>query len=168
LNALVVEVLDLYHAGSRKVKIQSQLDPREPHIEGDAGRLRQLLHNLIKNALEAMAERQDAQLRLTTRCVEKPGAWHVELSIEDNGPGFVPEVFEHLFDPYVTTKPKGTGLGLAIVKKVVEEHGGVIWAENRPEGGARVRIRLSALSDELVQGNLNYETAKQTKGSSAN
>lgn len=168
LNALVVEVLDLYHAGSRKVKIQSQLDPREPHIEGDAGRLRQLLHNLIKNALEAMAERQDAQLRLTTRCVEKPGAWHVELSIEDNGPGFVPEVFEHLFDPYVTTKPKGTGLGLAIVKKVVEEHGGVIWAENRPEGGARVRIRLLVLSDELVQGNLDYETAKQTKGSRVN
>jgi len=165
LNALVVEILDLYRAGSRKIRIQSQLDPREPYVEGDAGRLRQLLHNLIKNALEAMAERQDAQLRLSTRCVDKPGGRHVELSIEDNGPGFVQEVFEHLFDPYVTTKPKGTGLGLAIVKKVVEEHGGVIWAENRPEGGARICIRLLALSDELAHGSREYKAAKQTKES---
>jgi PleD family two-component response regulator len=61
----------------------------------------------------------------------------IELSVEDNGPGFPATALEQIFEPYVTTKPKGTGLGLAIVKKIVEEHGGRIEAENRPDGGAQ-------------------------------
>jgi nitrogen fixation/metabolism regulation signal transduction histidine kinase len=68
----------------------------------------------------------------------------VELAIEDSGPGFSQEVAERLFEPYVTTKSRGTGLGLAIVKKIVEEHAGMVRAETRPEGGARVLIRLPA------------------------
>jgi nitrogen fixation/metabolism regulation signal transduction histidine kinase len=65
-----------------------------------------------------------------------------EIVVEDNGPGFRPDVMGQVFDPYVTTKSKGTGLGLAIVKKIVEEHGGKIEAENARHGGARVRIEL--------------------------
>jgi nitrogen fixation/metabolism regulation signal transduction histidine kinase len=65
-----------------------------------------------------------------------------QIVIEDNGPGFSPEVLGRMFDPYVTTKPKGTGLGLAIVKKIIEEHGGRIEAENRTTGGARIRVEL--------------------------
>ena len=64
------------------------------------------------------------------------------ICVRDNGPGFQKEILGRVFDPYVTSKPKGTGLGLAIVKKIVEEHGGRIEAENRPEGGARVRVLL--------------------------
>lgn len=65
--------------------------------------------------------------------------------MSDGGPGFNDTVLNQLFEPYVTTKPKGTGLGLAIVKKIVEEHGGMVIAENAPEGGALVRIRLRAV-----------------------
>jgi nitrogen fixation/metabolism regulation signal transduction histidine kinase len=66
----------------------------------------------------------------------------VVVSVCDNGPGFPRELLGRVFDPYVTSKPKGTGLGLAIVKKTIEEHGGRIDADNRPEGGARVRVVL--------------------------
>jgi nitrogen fixation/metabolism regulation signal transduction histidine kinase len=74
--------------------------------------------------------------------VEERGAPAVVVTVTDNGPGFQPEMLGRVFDPYVTSKPRGTGLGLAIVKKIVEDHGGRIEAENRPEGGARVRVML--------------------------
>jgi nitrogen fixation/metabolism regulation signal transduction histidine kinase len=77
-----------------------------------------------------------------TTAAGMPGGRAVEIVVEDNGPGFGPDVIGQVFDPYVTTKPKGTGLGLAIVKKIVEEHGGAIDADNVRTGGARVRVEL--------------------------
>ncbi len=146
LNRLAREVLDLYRGGHRQYSISIDLDPACPQVEADAGRLRQLLHNLIKNAIEATAteggEVAPAQIKFTTRVGSEEERPYVELSITDNGPGFSAEMLDKLFEPYVTTKTKGTGLGMAIVKKIVEEHGGIIVAENAPEGGAVVRIRL--------------------------
>lgn len=75
----------------------------------------------------------------------RPDEGLVELCVDDNGPGFPPDLVEHIFEPYVTTRPKGTGLGLAIVKKIVEEHAGRVHAFNPAEGGARVLILLPAL-----------------------
>jgi nitrogen fixation/metabolism regulation signal transduction histidine kinase len=121
-------------------------------IEADRGRLRQLLHNLLANACEALEGRGDARLQVETRLSVRPAGSAAEIIVEDNGPGFAPEVVERLFDPYVTTKPKGTGLGLAIVKKIIEEHGGKIEAQNiagnagEPVSGARVRIELPLLA----------------------
>jgi nitrogen fixation/metabolism regulation signal transduction histidine kinase len=103
-----------------------------------------LLHNLIKNSLEAAAEATGACITVTTHAGYESARSYVELVIDDNGPGFPERVLDNLFEPYVSTKPRGSGLGLAIVKKIVEEHGGVIAAENNPEGGARIRIRLQS------------------------
>jgi nitrogen fixation/metabolism regulation signal transduction histidine kinase len=77
-----------------------------------------------------------------TELGEFDGRPSLVLVVTDNGPGFQREMLGRIFDPYVTSKPRGTGLGLAIVKKIVEDHGGSIEAENRPEGGARVRVML--------------------------
>ncbi len=151
LNAVINEVLDLYR-GDRAVKYLVNLDAKMPRVEGDIGRLRQLLHNLIKNALEAMESRGDARLSVTTRCMEEASCRFVEIRVQDNGPGIPSEMLGQLFEPYVTTKPKGTGLGLAIVKKIVEEHGGLLWAENPNTGGALVVIRLPVLTSNSVDG----------------
>ncbi len=144
LNRLVREVLDLYRGGRKQYSIGVQLDETSPQVEADAGRMRQLLHNLIKNAIEATTVDADvpAKITLTTRVGSEDERAYVELVVTDNGPGFGAEMLDKLFEPYVTTKIKGTGLGMAIVKKIVEEHGGIIVAENAADGGAVVRIRL--------------------------
>jgi len=142
LNSVIEEVLDLYRHEHFSCRFEVQYDSSAPVIDADDGRLRQLLHNLIKNSLEAMGEQTGALLQISTRCMEKDACKFVEIRISDNGPGIPEEVIGQLFEPYITTKPKGSGLGLAIVKKIIEEHGGMIWAENNENGGARIVIRL--------------------------
>jgi nitrogen fixation/metabolism regulation signal transduction histidine kinase len=142
LSRLVTEVIDLYRLQDADVEFRSSLDERVDSLEADRGRVRQILNNLMANALEALEGVKQARIDLQTALVELEGAPWVELSVSDNGPGFQRELLARIFDPYVTSKPRGTGLGLAIVKKIVEEHGGRIEAENRPEGGARVRVML--------------------------
>jgi len=150
LNTIIAEVYELYRTNESRTRFSLQLDKQLPLVKADVGRLRQLLHNLIKNALEAMDDEQPGQIRLITQAVEDARSQYIELQIEDNGPGIPEDVFEHLFEPYVTTKPKGSGLGLAIVKKIIEEHGGMIRAENLPEGGVSVILRLPVASDERI------------------
>ena len=113
-----------------------------PPIEADIGRIRQILHNLIRNATEALENTRDGRIEVHVGVAEVDGADVVQIRVEDNGPGFDTGSINQVFDPYVTTKPKGTGLGLAIVKKLVEEHVGTIVAENRKQGGAVISIRL--------------------------
>jgi nitrogen fixation/metabolism regulation signal transduction histidine kinase len=146
LNRLVQEVLDLYRGMATGVTLEFHGEAAGTLVEVDAGRMRQVLHNLIKNALEACAQVAAPWVRITTLRVRQSDAHYIDLMVEDNGPGFPPEVTERLFEPYVTTKPRGTGLGLAIVKKIVEEHGGIIQADNGEAGGARLRIRLQAIT----------------------
>jgi nitrogen fixation/metabolism regulation signal transduction histidine kinase len=142
LNQLVSEVADLYRLQDSHRRMTLRLDSSLPFVAADRGRLRQLLHNLLTNAFEALDGVPDPEITIETRRGTLGDVPGVALIVEDNGPGFQPEVVGQVFDPYVTSKPKGTGLGLAIVKKIVEEHGGRIEAENRREGGARVRIDL--------------------------
>ena len=149
-NRLVQEVLDLYRSSDLEVQLIERLDAENDLIEGDAGRLRQLLHNLIKNALEAVREMPEARIIVSTCRVGGMDKNQIELCVEDNGPGFEADVLENIFEPYVSTKPKGSGLGLAIVKKIVEEHGGTISAESGQAGGALVRIRLLLSSEGRV------------------
>lgn len=142
LNELIIEVTELYRHQDLALSLELALDTQLPPIEADAGRIRQVLHNLIRNSLEAMNQRSDETLRVSTRHVHDDGVDLVEIRVEDSGPGFLEGIVEEAFDPYVTSKPKGTGLGLAIVKKLVEEHGGQISARNREQGGAEISILL--------------------------
>ena len=158
LNQLVREVLDLYRSSDLKARILEELTPDNACIEGDNGRLRQLLHNLLKNALEAVSDVPDACINIATRNVDEDGRKSVELCIDDNGPGIDPGVLENIFEPYVSTKTKGSGLGMAIVKKIVEEHGGTITATNGEAGGARIRVKL-LLVDDVVLGVQSRQTS---------
>ena len=142
LNQLVTEVAELYRSQDPRAAIHLSLDERLEGIEADRGRVRQILNNLVTNALEALEGAPQPRLEIATRLEGAEDGQYAALAVCDNGPGFQRELLGRVFDPYVTSKPKGTGLGLAIVKKIVEEHGGRIDADNRPEGGARVRVLL--------------------------
>lgn len=109
----------------------------------DERQLNQLIGNLLKNAAEALEQQENARIDVLFSRVN--GGY--EVQIDDNGPGFKPELLEKLFEPYVTTRVKGTGLGLAIAKKIVDDHRGKIKLSNKPEGGARVTLFFSVSSD---------------------
>jgi nitrogen fixation/metabolism regulation signal transduction histidine kinase len=142
LNALVTEVADLHRVQESGVQVDVELDPNVDQVEADRGRVRQILNNLIVNGAEAVENTSNGRVVAATRLETIGNAAYVTITVTDNGPGFSREVLGRVFDPYVTSKPKGTGLGLAIVKKIVEEHGGRVEADNRPEGGGRVRVSL--------------------------
>jgi len=162
INALLAEVVLLYD--SADVDIQLELSSAAPTVAVDAPRIRQLVHNLIRNALEAQQASAVKHVTLSTRVKPDGRASTLELEASDNGPGFPAELMDRLFEPYVTSKPRGTGLGLAIVKKIVEEHGGSVTAENQ-EGelqsgkstnatnaahGARIVVRLPMLAQPSI------------------
>jgi nitrogen fixation/metabolism regulation signal transduction histidine kinase len=142
LNQLVSEVADLYRSQAPRTRIRLDLDEHIEAIEADRGRVRQILNNLVTNAFEALDGVASPLLEISTRLESGDDGAYAAITVCDNGPGFQRELLGRVFDPYVTSKPKGTGLGLAIVKKIIEEHGGRIDADNRPEGGARVRLVL--------------------------
>ena len=125
------------------MQIEVEVDSHIDQVEADRGRVRQILNNLIVNAVEAVEHSSAGHVIVATKLETAGGADYATITVSDNGPGFAREVLGRVFEPYVTSKPKGTGLGLAIVKKIVEEHGGRVEADNRPEGGARVRVVLA-------------------------
>lgn len=142
LNALITEVTELYRHQVTPVQIEMQLDRTLPRVEADIGRLRQVMHNLMRNASEAIEGQDDAGIHISTGHRELSNGPFVEIVVGDNGPGFASEIIDQAFLPYVTSKTGGTGLGLAIVRKLVEEHGGTITAANRKQRGAEVSILL--------------------------
>ncbi|OFZ68310.1 MAG: PAS domain-containing sensor histidine kinase [Betaproteobacteria bacterium RBG_16_56_24] len=141
MHKLIREVLGLYEANA--VPIALKLEASRDEINGDATRLRQVLHNLLQNAQDALQGIAQPQIMLHT---ETQGG-EIRLCVEDNGTGFPESVLSRAFEPYVTTKAKGTGLGLAIVKKIVEEHGGSITIENSVNGGTRINIHLPLVEE---------------------
>lgn len=140
-NELISEVIEMYE-GNDGVRFELELGDSVAEIPLDAPRIRQLVHNLIKNALEAQAEQSGAQVRIITDVHDRSATRVLEIKIEDLGPGFALDSLGRVFEPYVSSKSKGTGLGLAIVKKIVEEHHGTIEASNLVDGGALISIRL--------------------------
>ncbi|NGZ88335.1 sensor histidine kinase [Duganella aceris] len=156
LNALVEEILNLYISGEGNDIIHPQLAPGLPLVMGDATQLRQVIHNLLQNAQDAMAElpagAPRAHIDVISEAIHYQGAdgctrTAVRLAITDNGPGFAPKILARAFEPYVTSKARGTGLGLAMVKKIIDEHGGRIDIQNHVDrSGASVLILLLKLA----------------------
>ncbi len=166
LNALVGEVLGLYGSAQESGRLQTDLGRDLPAIIGDGTQLRQVIHNLVQNALDAVAERTDGRVRICSEAArnEQGEVRAVRLLVVDNGPGFSERVLKRAFEPYVTTKSKGTGLGLAVVKKIADEHGARIRIVNlggddgrdgeagTAPRGAQVSLSFSKLAPALRAG----------------
>ncbi|GAB3541390.1 sensor histidine kinase EsaS [Noviherbaspirillum agri] len=162
LNALIEEILHLYVAGDERDIIHASLAVDLPMVMGDATQLRQVIHNLLQNAQDAVADRppeaEKARIDVVTETVRYRDSDGNEctaarLSVGDNGPGFSPKILARAFEPYVTSKARGTGLGLAVVKKIIEEHGGRIDIKNRSgSSGAKVAILLLKLAPDQNSG----------------
>jgi PAS domain S-box-containing protein len=136
MHQLLNEVMGLYEANSSPIALQ--LNATQTWLIGDSTRLRQIVHNLLHNAHDALQQTQNPQIVLSTTSSET----EFHLTVSDNGCGIQEQVLARVFEPYMTTKTKGTGLGLPIVKKIVEEHGGKISISNRPSGGTQVNVSL--------------------------
>jgi nitrogen fixation/metabolism regulation signal transduction histidine kinase len=176
LNALVVEVLGLYGSVQESGRLSAELADSLPAIVGDGTQLRQVIHNLLQNALDSVAEQADGRVRIVTEAVknESGEVRAVRLVVVDNGPGFSEKVLKRAFEPYVTTKKKGTGLGLAVVKKIADEHGARVRIANlgapadaagnaMPDGvrGAQVSLSFSKLATAVrVAANEPVATSK--------
>jgi signal transduction histidine kinase len=126
-----------YSGALKDVALETQGLERPLELLGDAGRLEQVLVNLLLNAGKA----QQGRGRILLRARELPGENALELAVEDDGPGIPPENLSRIFDPFFSTG-EGSGLGLAVSYGIVRAHGGTIAAENRPGGGARFVLRL--------------------------
>ncbi|MBI4206295.1 MAG: HAMP domain-containing protein [Betaproteobacteria bacterium] len=136
INVVVREVLTLYESLGSSIRLE--LRRELPPVVGDAAQLRQVIHNLLQNAQDALAGTATPSIVVSTEVADG----RVRLSVTDNGTGFPEHLMSRAFEPYVTTKPGGTGLGLVIVKKIVEEHGGEVAIKNVVPRGARVTVSL--------------------------
>ena len=142
LNKIIEEVLLLYEAGACTFDAVFSNIPAVMYADTTA--MRQVLHNIFKNAAEAAEEAAQPQVHIHTANTDGK----ITLTVANNGKSFGKDMLANAFEPYVTDKPTGTGLGLPVVKKIVEEHGGRIALSNPAEGGACVKITLPALVEE--------------------
>jgi nitrogen fixation/metabolism regulation signal transduction histidine kinase len=156
LNALILDVMQLYDSDALSAPIRLELEPDCPTVLGDAQQLRQVIHNLLQNAQDASAvappnATSDASIVMRTHWQKLAG--RVRLSVLDRGTGFADHILKRAFEPYVTTKARGTGLGLAVVKKIADEHGCRIDIANRLEDGVVVgaQVSLSLAVDNAAQ-----------------
>ncbi|HYX63424.1 MAG TPA: ATP-binding protein [Burkholderiales bacterium] len=140
LNRLVSEVLALYEHSP--VPMLRRLAPGLPLVWADGTQIRQVIHNLVQNAQDALEHERASAAQAAIEVRTELAGDRVRLAVSDNGIGFPEALMDRIFEPYVTTKPRGTGLGLAIVKKIVDEHHGSVAIENRPSHGASVSVLL--------------------------
>ncbi|MBI1839664.1 MAG: PAS domain S-box protein [Verrucomicrobia bacterium] len=138
VNDVVGEALGLLRPelANRGIHVQEHLGEGLPEIQLDSGQIKQVLVNLIKNAMQAMTK--DGQLTLRTSAASEG----IVLSVEDTGGGIPPEQLNRIFEPYYTTKQKGSGLGLMIVQRIILEHRGRIGVESHVGKGTQFRVWL--------------------------
>ena len=141
-NQLVMEAINLFEEEKNAQYFSILLDDRIAFVEGDIKRIRQILNNIFKNAIDATKNSLNPKITIISKLLVDEHKGYFELKIIDNGHGFEPTFLRDAFQPYVTTKPKGNGLGLAIVKKIILEHFGFVTAENNFDQGACLTILL--------------------------
>ena len=151
LEPLIQGIVDLWSAGDTGVRFKLELHHGDAQPLADAGQLQQVLNNLVRNARESHPGRTP-EIRIRTQPVERDQREWLSLALEDDGPGFDPQILPRVFEPYATTKPRGTGLGLAIVHRIVDQLGGRIEARNAEGGGALVRILLPMRYPSAIEG----------------
>jgi PAS domain S-box-containing protein len=151
IDQLIREVVELYRQADPNMKFELELCPGPAGLSADGGRIRQLLHNLIRNSGEA-AQAGHAEILIRTQLVDRAGTPWLELEVLDQGPGFPDAVLDNPFEPYVTNKSQGSGLGLAICRKIVADHDGLIKISNRSEGGARAAVQLPLATGHELSG----------------
>jgi signal transduction histidine kinase len=145
INTVVDETIQLFHSEFifQHIILAKECAPTIPKINGNTIQLQQVLVNLIMNGIQAMSDlaREDRHLLIRTAFDKK----NIKAWVEDRGPGIPADKIDRIFEPLATWKPGGTGMGLAISNSIIQAHGGKMWAEHKPEGGARVGITLPAL-----------------------
>ncbi len=133
LNFIVVETLNIF-SGIQNISIKTKLEKNLPPLNLDKKRIKEVLINLINNAIDALKDRKDGEILIKTYTRENIFGRFVCLEVSDNGPGISEDIKDKLFEPYFTTKKEGTGLGLSIVDKIVTEHHGKIKYESDKNG----------------------------------
>lgn len=157
INALTEEVTFLYSDYVRGIEVILQKPSKDLYVDGDEIRLRQLLHNLIKNAIEACQEDKDNLVGKVFVEISIVDDHTLSLSVSDNGCGIDESLINRMFEPYVSTKEKGTGLGLSVVKKIVEEHSGKIAIySGKDRVGTQVEVMLP-IYEEKEEGKDDVE-----------
>ncbi|MGE5478206.1 MAG: PhnD/SsuA/transferrin family substrate-binding protein [Bacteroidales bacterium] len=142
----VRDALGLFQATAarRGITVALELAPQLPQVRADRVQVEQVVLNLLQNAADAMAEQPARRLTIGSR----HGDGKVTVSVRDSGSGLSPEARRHLFEPFFTTKPEGLGLGLSLSRTIIEAHGGRLWAEDAPDGGAVFHFQLPCISGE--------------------
>jgi C4-dicarboxylate-specific signal transduction histidine kinase len=143
IDKVILEIIALTRGELVKnaVSVQTQLAEGLPLIRGDRVQLQQVILNLILNAVQAMSDvtERTRELLIST---QQEASGPVLVTVQDSGPGFSPESFDRLFDPFYTTKAEGMGIGLTICRSIVNAHGGRIWASRTAGLGATIQITL--------------------------
>jgi two-component system sensor histidine kinase DctS len=148
INGLVRDSLLLVNFDLRMhcVMLRCELDNNLPPVLADAVQIQQVLMNLLRNAMEAVAERPEDSRILLVRTTAVGGG--LQVSVHDNGRGLSPENLEKVFEPFFTTKSEGIGLGLAVCRSIIQSHQGRLWAENNPDQGVTFYFTLPAFKEE--------------------
>jgi two-component system, LuxR family, sensor kinase FixL len=141
LGDMARRVADALADEARACRVEVRIEAKsETSIAADGVQIEQLLVNLVRNAIEAAAERATGEKRVRVRISQSDSA--IRVDVEDSGPGVAPEIVGHLFEPFATNKPRGMGLGLLLSRQIVEAHGGRLWCEHTSATGAHFAFSL--------------------------